>query len=127
MLNAAMSEAKEICIVEDDPDIRDVLASLFEMEGYAVETAANGREALDLLHRKNTLPCVVLLDLMMPVMNGWEFIDEARRNYSNSSLPIVIMSAIAEQARPLASQVSGFVKKPTDISTLLNLVKKCAK
>src|SRR5579862_4602951 len=61
-----------ILIVDDDPDIRDSLKEVLEDEGYEVNGVANGREALDYL-RKSPRPCVILLDLMMPVMDGWQF------------------------------------------------------
>jgi CheY-like chemotaxis protein len=100
---------KEILIVEDDPDIRESLQIVLETEGYHARTAANGKEgmaALELIDQ----PCLVLLDLMMPVMNGWEFLAVQRQNDRLSKVPVVVVSAIADRTRPLGP--IGFMQKP---------------
>ena len=62
----------QILVVEDDPDAREALIDVLEISGYSAEPAGNGREAIDLL-RQSSLPSLIILDLQMPVMNGWEF------------------------------------------------------
>ena len=62
----------QILVVEDDPDAREALIDVLEISGYSAEPAGNGREAIDLL-RRSSLPSLIILDLQMPVMNGWEF------------------------------------------------------
>src|ERR1044071_1184503 len=76
-----------ILVVEDDSAIREVLTDVLESEGYQVLNAANGREAIQLL-RSSTLPCLILLDLMMPVMNGWQFRDEQRQDPLLAPVPV---------------------------------------
>ena len=69
-----------ILVVDDDPDIRDSLREVLEDEGYEVACVGNGREALDHLKTANPRPCVILLDLMMPVMDGWQFRKEQKQD-----------------------------------------------
>src|SRR5688500_15806012 len=64
----------KVLVVEDDPQIREVIAEVLTDEGYAVQTAENGREALQRLHESR--PCVMLLDLMMPIMDGWQLLGQ---------------------------------------------------
>ena len=78
MTNDGGETCSGILIVDDDPDIRDSLKEVLEDEGYEVNGVANGREALDYL-RKSPRPCVILLDLMMPVMDGWQFRKEQKQ------------------------------------------------
>ena len=84
-----------VLLVEDDRDIREAVASLLEAEGYTVLTAAHGKEALAILERGQ--PCVVLLDLMMPVMSGWDFMDVVRKNKRLEDIPVVVVSAYSER------------------------------
>jgi CheY-like chemotaxis protein len=109
-----------VLIVDDDPDLLDVTSFVIETEGMAVETARNGEEALALL-RAGRQPGLVLLDLMMPVMNGWEFLDEVAKDPLLKVLPVVVLTA-AERA-----QVPGGVEvlcKPVDLRALLRLVER---
>src|SRR5690349_1848715 len=89
-----MAEGHYVLVVEDSTDARQMLASLLEVEGFAVRTAANGREALDQL-RAGPPPCLILLDLMMPVMDGYQFRAEQRQDPGLSPIPVVVVSAVA--------------------------------
>ena len=116
-------------IIEDDEDLRLDLAELLRMEGYTVETAGNGREALDhlvgQLRKTGTLPCVILLDLMMPVMNGWDFRAEQLRVPKLASVPVLVLSGaadVAEQATGL--HAAGYLTKPVEIDDLCQSVEK---
>src|SRR3989442_228935 len=93
---------KEILIVEDDPDIRESLQVVLETEGYNARTAANGKEGVAALESLEH-PCLVLLDLMMPVMNGWEFLAVQRNDERLNKVPVVVVSAIADRTRPLGA------------------------
>jgi CheY-like chemotaxis protein len=109
-----------VLIVDDDPDLLDVTSFVIESEGIGVETARNGQEALALL-RAGTLPGLVLLDLMMPVMNGWEFLEEVAKDPSLQAIPIVVLTA-AER-----TQVSGameVLRKPMDLTALIRVVER---
>ncbi|HEX8115480.1 MAG TPA: response regulator [Kofleriaceae bacterium] len=109
-----------VLIVDDDPDLLDVTSFVIENEGMAVETARNGEEALALL-RAGRLPKLVLLDLMMPVMNGWEFLDEVAKDPSLQGIPVVVLTATER------TQVSGALEvltKPMDLTALLRVVER---
>jgi CheY-like chemotaxis protein len=106
-----------ILVVEDDDDIRDALREMLVDEGYAVEVATNGAEALDRLRAMVAKPCLVLLDLMMPVMDGWTFLAEQRRDADLAGVPVVVLSA----ARDLPDDVET-IRKPLDPDRLLGAV-----
>jgi len=106
-----------VLVVDDDPDILQTLALCLSTEGYRVQMAANGQEALALLAREK--PDCVLLDLMMPVMDGWQFVAELeKRGWRN--LPLLILSADrAVQAHALKLRADAFLAKPFDLDELL--------
>lgn len=108
-----------ILVVDDDPDIREALSSVLEEEGYRVATATNGREALDWLHRSEP-PCILLLDLMMPVMNGWEFIEQLKTEGGRlASTPVCVVSAFADRA---PAEAVAVLRKPLEVDALLSIV-----
>ena len=82
---------KHVLVVDDDASIRDLLAEELRYSGYSVITARNGSEALDRLHV--TMPDVIVLDLMMPVMDGWTFVERYRDSAVRQSVPIIAVSA----------------------------------
>ena len=106
-----------VLIVEDDQGLREALASALDDEGYTVLLARNGREALDLLE-KGIRPCVVLLDLMMPVMDGWQLVKEIKSDPKLAAIPVCVISALASKAPPEALCV---FQKPIDIAVLLGI------
>ena len=111
-------------VVEDDFDLRDALVPILEYEGHRVVSAANGKEALDRLHAMPP-PSLILLDLMMPVMNGEEFRAEQLRDPVLASIPVVVLSAhpsAEERAAHLGA--AGCLKKPFDIEDLLEHVRR---
>ncbi|HEX4802185.1 MAG TPA: response regulator [Myxococcaceae bacterium] len=112
-----MREAK-ILVVEDDDDIRDSLKELLEEEGYQVDTAANGEQALNRL--RGEAPQLILLDLMMPVMDGWEFQRQLRNSPSLSGVPIIVISASKFSREPL--NAAAFIPKPLDAGVLLETI-----
>jgi CheY-like chemotaxis protein len=113
----------QVLVVEDDSDIRETVAELLVEEGYGVHTANSGLEALDHLSAAGSLPDVVLLDLMMPVMDGWTFYDQLQKEPRWAALPIVVISADANvhekaaRLRPVAC-----LRKPVGIDELLTVV-----
>ncbi len=120
----AAASRKTVLIVEDDDDIRGSLRDLLEEEGYDVAEAANGREALAQLHG-GVHPFLILLDLMMPVMNGWEFREAQTRDPEISAIPVVVVSAdrgVAEKAASI--QAADYLQKPIRFDKLLGLVGK---
>ena len=108
-----------VLVVDDQQVIRDTLQTALDDEGFTVETAANGQEALDILERWQ--PCVILLDLMMPVMDGWAFRAEQKR--SGSTVPVVLLSAAGELAtHQEALGAAAVIAKPFDIDSVISTI-----
>ena len=118
----ALSAATRLLLVEDDASIRLALSDMLEDEGFAVTTAVNGREALEEL-RQSTAPDVIVLDLMMPVMDGWEFRVEQRSDPMLAGIPLLAMSAdLSAKARAIAAD--GYVRKPIDFPEMLHKLRE---
>ena len=112
---------KTILVVEDNEDLRELLGEILRRDGYDVCEAENGRDALDRLERMNEPPCLLLLDLMMPVMTGQELLEVLRGRAQLVALPVVVLSAGGQP-----SQVPGartFIRKPTDLHLLRDTVR----
>jgi CheY-like chemotaxis protein len=110
-----------VLIVEDDRDLREMMAQLLTLEGYETATVSNGREALDYLHHTRT-PNVILLDLMMPVMDGWEFHRQLEADPAIAPVPVIVLSAL-DQVRASNIHAAAYLKKPLDFERLLDLVR----
>ena len=115
-----MNTRGEVLIVEDDEDMVEMIAVLLGSAGYPTRVALNGRQALDAVARG--MPALILLDMLMPVMDGAEFVQEFRASYG-SAVPIVVVTA-AEHARGRCASldVSEVLGKPFDIHELLRIV-----
>ena len=117
-----------VLIVEDDADLREMMAQLLTLEGYAAAAVANGSEALQYLHVHEGAeqPHVILLDLMMPVMDGWEFRHRMKLEPELATLPVIVLSAL-DPSRARDVDAAAFLKKPLDFDRLLALVRQhCA-
>ena len=114
---------KTIFVIEDDPGISFVLAELLEGEGFKVQVAENGVVALELL-RKHGVPSLILLDMIMPKMNGWEFAKEFTEKYDHLC-PIIAMTAAAD-AKQRAKDINAvdLIEKPFDFDKFLATIKK---
>lgn len=119
--NIKEGQVPSVLIVEDDDVIRETLKTALELEGYGVAAAANGKEGLDVLS-KIAQPCLILLDLMMPIMNGWQFAEALQTDTNLAKIPIVVFSAYEVKDRPI--KVRNILKKPVSIPTLLGTVKE---
>lgn len=120
-----MKGTKSVLVVEDDQAISESIRDLLEFEGYRVALAGNGKEALQYLTTGAPVG-LILLDLFMPVMDGWEFLSELKR-VNDSELvqpPIVITSAAGRAAEEVARDVDGYLKKPIELSSLLDTVSR---
>jgi CheY-like chemotaxis protein len=116
--------AGHVLIVEDDPDAREALAQILLGSGYNVATAADGHAAL--LHlRGSPHPCVVVLDLMMPGMDGWQFRAEQLQDPALATIPVVVITAVprAEQ-RAAVLDIPDYLTKPIDIERFLETVQR---
>ena len=123
MRDSAPVSGRRVLVVDDDPDIRELLVSVLADDGYEAASARDGRDALDVLDR---WPAdVIVLDLMMPVMDGWTF---AARMKEKWTIPIVVLSA-ATEVRKHAAQLGAadVIPKPFDIETLLPCIARVAR
>ena len=108
-----------VLIVEDDDDVREAVADALAIAGYQTATADNGKAALELLEQ-GIRPCLIVLDLMMPVMNGWTFLETIRRDPRFAELPVCVVSAVPEARLP--RDTVGTFPKPVNLLTLLGTV-----
>jgi two-component system chemotaxis response regulator CheY len=109
----------DILVVDDDSDGREALCDLLEMLGYRVECLRNGQEALNYLHEVSLRPRLILLDLYMPVMDGWEFMRRLQDDPAIADLPVVVLSALD---RPHADHARTVLQKPVDVRLLMDTV-----
>lgn len=116
--------SKKILIVEDDNSIRELLVELLESEGYEVASAVNGLEGLKYLQNHKN-PNLILVDLMMPVMDGYTFRTEQLKNPKWAKIPVVVMSAEANAKEKMKSyNITAFLSKPVELDTILKTVEQ---
>jgi CheY-like chemotaxis protein len=115
---------KTVLLVEDDCDVRDALELLLKRKGYRVTCAGNGQEALESMRSAETpSPSLILLDLMMPVMNGWEFRAEQLKDPALAEIPVIVISADAEAEDHAASiGAVAYLKKPFEFTQLTDMI-----
>jgi CheY-like chemotaxis protein len=112
----------EILIIEDDDDLRDSLNELLTIHNYQVIGVSNGREALDRLE-SGLSPCIIILDLMLPVMNGWDFRQQQLADNRWSEIPTIVLSGVNDLALESSRlQAVGFFSKPIDFPSLFQTV-----
>lgn len=119
-----MAEIRTVLLVEDDFDVRETIAEVLTDEGYVVATAADGQKAIEQL-RGGLRPFVILLDLMMPGMNGYQFRLEQRSDPVLSEIPVIVLTAdrlVDQKAAELGA--AAYLKKPTPLTDLLATLKK---
>jgi CheY-like chemotaxis protein len=120
-----VSTQGQVLVVEDNDDIRDAVAESLGDAGYGVWVAANGVIALRALRESPDLPCLILLDLMMPVMDGAEFLQEMRSDPRLSALPVVLVTADGNAiTKAAALGTHGGLRKPVQLNDLLATVSK---
>jgi CheY-like chemotaxis protein len=117
-MTADQHGSETILIVEDDPSALMAMREVLEMEGYSVLAAHDGQEALKAVAH-NPPPCLILLDLMLPVMDGWELRRRIKQNPSLSNVPVIVVSALVPP-RPIEAQ--AVLRKPVDIRQLLQMI-----
>ena len=111
-----------VLIVEDDPDTREMLERFLQLEGFEVRTAANGQLALEALYA-DSASCVILLDLMMPVMNGWQFRLAQVSDPALSRIPVVVVTAAGAREDIPAIHADAWLAKPVDLDRLLATIR----
>ena len=110
----------DILLAEDDEDLRDAMVDTLNDAGYSVEAVGNGRDALEWIEDTVDPPKLILLDLMMPVMDGWQFLSERQKTPKAAAIPVVVLSAngtFLEQGETVA-----FLRKPVAVKPLLDIV-----
>ena len=113
-----------ILLIDDHIDVRDAMEELLRCDGYTVQTASNGREALNKLYT-GLRPCVILMVLMMPVMTGYEFRQEQLRDPELSAIPIIVYSGVTDvQLNAGQLQATAYAGKPVDPDHLMALVRQ---
>lgn len=114
---------RNVLVVDDDVAIRDMLAMTLEDEGYQVTSASNGLEALNRLRAQPDSACLILLDLNMPVMTGWEFRSLQQQDPALAAIPVVVVSADrAVQHNTTTLDVVDYLTKPIDFDQLITIV-----
>ena len=114
-----------VLVVEDDPDQRDAVELALQQAGYAVVAAGDGFEALEILHG-GTRPCLILLDLMMPEMDGVQFRKEQLKSAATADIPVVVVSAFGQLTRARSLQVADYLPKPVELDRLVAVVDRVA-
>lgn len=118
--------SQEILLVEDDPDTAYATALLLESEGFRVRMAGNGAEALRYLEESEANPCLIILDLTMPVMSGYELGMRLRHSPGFSTIPIIVVSAASNAGeRSRAIGAIDFLQKPIDFDWLIEIARDC--
>ena len=116
---------QSVLVVDDDADIRSCISDILAYEGYQVRTAVNGRDALGILREWH--PSAIMLDLMMPIMDGWAFLDRQREDPQLADIPVIVMSAShTVEARSRQSAVE-MVQKPFELDTMLSKLASLAR
>lgn len=112
---------KSVLIVEDDEAIRTVLSEVLRDEGFKVFTAINGQDGLKIL---DTIPrpCLILLDFMMPIMNGREFMEKKQQDDLIAGVPVVLISAFEDRSQSVGAV--GFIKKPIEFDSLMRFLRR---
>jgi CheY-like chemotaxis protein len=118
-MNSQPGKGKIILLVEDDELVRRAVQMVLEWEGYQVQCANNGQEALEILRSGQTLPCLILLDIMMPILDGEQFRQEQLRDPHLASIPVIVVSAAS-----FAEAVSAahHIHKPFEVQELLDAI-----
>ena len=114
-----------VLVVDDDYDIRALITQILQLEGYRVLAAADGRAALAKLRAAEERPGLILLDLMMPGMNGWQLQTELAKDPALAAIPVLVLSGdddVLHKASAIGA--AGCIKKPLDLKTLLRTVRK---
>jgi CheY-like chemotaxis protein len=121
-----MTADELVMIVEDDPDTLEALRDILSQFGYRSIGASNGRVALARLREEGApLPCVIIIDLRMPVMDGWKFRAEQQRDPALASIPVIVVTAdLGAEGAASAAGAAAFVPKPVEVGTLVQAVRQ---
>src|SRR5687768_5109657 len=113
-----------LLLVEDDDDIRDTLASILEARGFQVVAARHGRDAIDQIHKRGTRPALVLLDLLMPVMDGETFLSMQVSDPLLAQVPVVVLTAQLRMPEKVPETVRAVFTKPIALNQIIETVRQ---
>jgi CheY-like chemotaxis protein len=127
-MSGSAADPKTILVIEDDALFREGLTIILQREGYQVVATVNGREARDKL-QDGTHPDLILLDMMLPVEDGWRLLDWRRQKPALASVPVVVVTGIRIGSPEWAASLGacGFLRKPVEVERLLAEVKRCCR
>jgi two-component system, chemotaxis family, chemotaxis protein CheY len=115
-----------LLVIDDEPDVRASLLELLNLNGYSGRSAANGRAALQALRARPALPKLILLDMAMPVLDGWGFLAELSKDPRLALIPVIVISATPGlEMRAEAAGASAVLRKPVNLEVLLSAVDRC--
>jgi CheY-like chemotaxis protein len=117
--------SREVLVVEDDTDLRESLSQALRDHGFAVTQAGNGQQALDLLH-SGVRPGVILLDLMMPVLSGWQLREALRQDPALARIPQLVLSAFVDEAEQVVLELppDDCIRKPFQLPILIDAIER---
>jgi CheY-like chemotaxis protein len=115
--------ARRILVVEDDPDMLETFVEVLEMAGYAVMAAVHGEDALEKLATEPR-PSLILLDLMMPVMTGWELHERMGADPALAAIPVIFVSAAGDPPEAGPARSTAYLRKPVQLPTLLETIQR---
>jgi CheY-like chemotaxis protein len=122
-LDAQRSDRGPILIVDDEVDTRTLLTEAIQAEGFEVVAAGDGAEALEYLRSAAEVPCLILLDLVMPNMDGWQFIEERRHDRRLAGIPVVLISGqVSARETARSSGLASFIEKPIALASVRDVL-----
>jgi len=121
---SGLASKRMVLVVEDDRDVREAITEILVDSDYEALPAANGVEALERLRAAQVRPCVILLDIMMPSMDGWQFRSEQQRDAALKDIPVVVLSAVADASVAAKMEAAGYLRKPVALELLLGIVQR---
>ena len=110
-----MHQDSTILVVDDDDDLRDIVTMALEDDGYSIDTASNGVEAIRSADEHE--PHAVILDITMPIMDGWEFLAQWRTRPAKRRAPVLVVSVVANQRTAIEAGAQAYLSKPFDVET----------
>jgi CheY-like chemotaxis protein len=115
------AHAKRVLVIENDRELRECIQHVLEDEGFATIAAEQGKSALEALRSERCLPDVIVLDLMMPILNGWDFLDSLHHDPKLVDIPVVVITGLPHRID--RERVSRALRKPVDLDELLDAVR----
>jgi CheY-like chemotaxis protein len=121
MPNVKTMDQPLVLVVDDDPDVRDSISQLLDAKGYSTIQAENGQKALEVLKAALHIPCLIVLDLAMPVMDGPQFLTLRAQDATLHDIPVVVISGNS-QAGATLKEIDAYLTKPVNIDRLINVI-----